>query len=267
MLKKIATSIGVTGTAVALLVGTASATIVTHSTLTTKQQATGQGSKRNYNIYTGTSGARWSKLQLNKVGAAYTPSFTVQSAYSAHGWIYPNIGAGAERGMRPPYTWSPVRARSMGSVNLRTTTTLQHRRSDSYNAGWDVWFETWADRSGNQQSYGGTEIMIWTAAVRNGRWIYYGPGRYLGRFRADGITWNVNASIATAHGHSWHRIYFTAVTPHTGFNGQLNPFVSKAVRVGYLSLSEYLTGAEFGFEINRGGAGLAVKSLSITGVR
>jgi hypothetical protein len=266
MLKKIAASVAPI-LAVIGFAGAAGATTVTHTTLTTNEQATGQGSTRNYNIYTGDSGARWSKLQLNKVGAAYTPSFQVLSANSAGGWIYPNIGAGAERGMRPPYTWNPVQAVSMGSVALHSTTTLQWHRTDSYNAGFDIWFEPTADRMGSQQSYGGTEIMIWTAAARGGRWIHNGPGTYLGRVKIDGVTWNVNASIASANGHSWHRIYFAAVTTRTGFTGSLNPFASKAASVGYLNLHWYLTGAEYGTEINKGGAGLAVTSFYVRGVR
>jgi hypothetical protein len=269
MLKKIATSIGVTGAAVALLAGTAFATTSTGiMTNTDHQQNTGQGSSKPYSIYTENGGKLSDSLQLTKVGAAYIPAFKVRWA-SSGGWIYPNIGAGAERGMRPPNTWYPVRigyaGRNAGNIWLHTKTTLQS--SGSYNAGYDIWFEPTADTTGARQSYGGAEIMIWNAAKRNGRWIYNGPGRYYGKVKLDGMTWNVNGSRVGSGSHSWMRIYFVATRPLSYFNGSFNPFMAKAGHLGYLKSQWYLSGLDYGFEIDKGGAGLAVTQHSVTGVR
>ena len=259
----------IAGASVILLAGTAGAVTTTYPTMTYRQQSTGQGLHgKLYNIYTENGGKLSDTLQLTKEGAAFIPAFKVLRA-SSGGWIYPNIGAGAERGMRPPNTWYPVRigydGRNAGSIWLHDKTILQS--GGSYNAGYDVWFEPSYDATGARQSYGGAEIMIWNAAKRSGRYIHNGPGHYYGRFSADGMTWNVNGSRVGSGSHSWMRLYFVATRPLSFFNGSFNPFMRHAGRMGYLKSSWYLTGLDYGFEIDRGGAGLAVTSHSVTGVR
>jgi hypothetical protein len=240
----------------------------TQCNLITREQATGQGSGRIYNIYTENGGYYSDVLRLYKSGAAFVPRFTVVSA-SSGSWIYPNIGQGAEHGMRPPNSWAPVQigynGRNAGNIWLNTHTYLT--RSGSWNAAWDIWFEPRYDYYGVNQSVGGTEIMIWNAAMRGGRWITNGPGYYYGTVWLDGNWWNVNASVVSQNGHSWKRIYFVATRPGSYFNGSFNPFMAKAGHLGYLSASEYLSGLDYGFEINSGGAGLAVNSMYVTGVR
>jgi hypothetical protein len=250
------------------LAANAATVTTTYPTMTYVQQHTGQGQQELYNIYTENGGKLSDTLQLTKVGAAFSPAIKVLRA-SSGGWIYPNISAGAERGMRPADTWYPVQigyaGRSAGNVWLRSATTLVG--SGSYNAAYDVWFEPVADTTGAQQSFGGAEIMIWNAAKRNGRWIYNGPGRYYGKFSADGMTWNVNGSRVGTGSHTWMRLYFVATRPLSFFNGSFSPFMQHAGQLGYLKQQWYLTGIDYGFEVDQGGTGLAVTNVSVTGVR
>lgn len=241
------------------------AATVTYPTMTYNEQATGQGSQRTYNIYTENGGRYYEKLQLTKVGAAFIPAFKVLYEDAGGGYIYPNISQGAERGMRAPYTWYPVKAYKMGEVYTSTQDTLNH--SGNYNADYDVWFEPTADTYGKYQSHGGTEIMIWLAAKRNGQYITRGPGTNFGTITLDGIAWHVNGSRTCLESNCWERIFFVAVHPRSSFTGRLNPFVSKTAQLHMLSLQEYLTGIDNGFEIINGGAGLAVTHFSVTGVK
>jgi hypothetical protein len=264
--------VGVVAAASLVIQGTlaanAATVTTTHPTMTYAQQHTGQGQQELYDIYTENGGKLSDTLQLTKVGAAFIPALKVLRA-SSGGWIYPNVGAGAERGMRPADTWYPVRigydGRSAGNVWLRSATTLVG--SGSYNAAYDVWFEPVADTTGARQSFGGAEVMIWNAAKRNGRWIYNGPGRYYGKFSADGMTWNVNGSRVGTGSHSWMRLYFVATRPLSFFNGSFSPFMTHAGQLGYLKQQWYLTGIDYGFEVDQGGTGLAVTNVSVTGVR
>lgn len=236
--------------------------------MTAREQVLGQGSGRVSSVYTENAGTLSDVLRLYKPGVAYASQFTVKAATTG-GWIYPNIGYGAERGMRPPYAWAPVRigynGNSAGYIWMKSGTSLTS--SGSWNACFDIWYEPHYDYTGAYQSVGGTEMMIWNEARRGGRIVYDGPGYYYGRVSLDGNTWNVNASVVSLNGHTWHRIYFVAVHPGTFFNGPLNPFMARAGRLGYLVSSEYLTGLDYGFEVNQGGPGLSVTRLSVTGVR
>ena len=254
---------------IGLLAGTAGATTTTHPTMTYRQQSTGQGLHgKLYNIYTENGGKLSDTLQLTKVGAAFVPAFKVLRA-SSGGWIYPNIGAGAERGMRPPNTWNPVQINGgQGKITTSVSTTLKWSNWN-WNAGYDIWLTTRYDLYGNTQCHGGTEIMIWTAASRNGHAITRGPGANKGSVLIDGILWNVNDGLVSNRScGTWHRIYYVAQHPRSGVsNMYVNPFLSDAWRRKMAGGSYYLSGIEYGFEIDKGGAGLSVNNFSVTGVR
>jgi hypothetical protein len=241
---------------------------VTHPVTAARSTYSHNGEHEYFGIYTETSGNIWSTLRLTESGNVYLPAFQVVQA-SQGGWVYPNIGQGAEHGMVPyeggRKTWYPVPAAHDGNpvVNLRTALT----RGGSWNAGFDVWFEPGYDAAGTHQGQGGTEVMVWTAAMRNGRWASRGPGTSYGVVYEDGIWWNVNGGYVCQHGDCWHRIYFAAQRPMADFHGSLNPFFGQAMHFHALAHAWWLTGLDYGFEINSGGGGLAVTSYLLNGVQ
>lgn len=240
------------------------ATAVSHPVSTARQMYSHNNEHQYFGIYTENGGPYSDRLRLTKRDNVYLPTFTVESA-SSGAWVFPNLGQGGERGMRPAHTWNPVPANRDGSpvAALRTTLT----RSGNWNAGFDIWFEPRYDPAGADTGYGGTEIMVWTAARRGSRWLTYGPGTYLGTITEDHVRWHVNAGWARHGKQLWHRIYFTSVTPRTDFKGSLNPFVGQAIRFHQLAHDWDLTAIDYGFEINSGGSGLGITSYLLSGVR
>lgn len=220
-----------------------------------------------YNIYTENGGAYYDTLRLTERNHVYEPRFTVLSASAPGRWVYPNIGQGAERGMRPYKTWNPVRVTRDGDPYASVDTALKWR--GNWNATFDIWTEPSADKYGNNQSSGGTEIEIWTAAARGGRALTHSTSGARARpAYIDGKWWNVTDGWTSLNGNHWRRIYFAAQQPVQQFSGALNPFIGSASRYGMLSKSDYLTGIDYGFEIyDHGGEGLGVNGYKLTGVK
>jgi hypothetical protein len=243
---------------------------VTHPLFSAKQRYAHDNSGQHYNIYTGNDPHHWTRLRLTRQGNIYLPRFTV-SALDVHGWNYPNIGQGANHGMVPATpelgrkTWYPVRANHDGDPYATLSDHLIW--SGNWQAGFDVWFEPRYDARGQRQQYGGTELMILTAVSRHGHAVNRGlPGYPKGSVYADGRWWNVSASVTGQGAKTWHRIYVAAQKPLTSFSGPLNPFFRVAEHFGMLNGNHYLTGLEYGFEINTGGIGMAVNSYNLHGV-
>jgi hypothetical protein len=78
------------------------------------------------------------------------------------------------------------------------------------------------------------------------------PGRVRGNERSPGITWLYTAYVALTPRDSVHGLY-------------LNPFLRNAQGHGRIKSSWWLTGADYGFEIGKGSAGLYVHDYSLTG--
>lgn len=250
----------IVATLMSVIGAVAHASTVSHPTFTGKEQyAHTANPKEYYNIYTENGGHYSESLKLTEAGNVYSPVFQVIKASGQ--WIYPNIGQGAERGMKPYNTWLPVPANHDGNPGTSVTTHLVWR--GDWNAGYDIWLEPRYDPYGTQEGKGGTEVMIWTAASRNGHAITRGPGYAYPSVFIDGIWWNVNASTG-----NWHRIYFVAQHPRNSFKGALNPFFAGAIHDHALAGSWELTGLDYGFEIDTpGNSGLAVTSYWLSGVR
>lgn len=249
--------------AIAMAASASASTTVSHPITTARATYSHNAEHEYFNIYTETGGAYSSALELTERDNVYLPAFTVERA-TTNG-VYPNLGQGAERGMRPDNSWTPVRANEDNLPYVHQLTT--HLTGGTYNAGFDVWFEPSKDTWGSHQGDGGTELMIWTAAHRPDGWALSGPGTYLGTVTIDGMRWNVNAGLASRGGDTWHRIYFAATHPITSFHGALNPFFGQAIKDRQLAHGWWLTGIDYGFEIDSTGVkGLAVTSYQLSGV-
>lgn len=263
----------ITGALSALIVAglAAPALAVTNGTGTvtsTKNEQYAHTSNPNeyYNIYTENGGVYSDTLSLTEQNYVFEPRFTVLKASAPGHWVYPNIGQGAERGMRPANTWSPTKVPEDGDPYVSVNTTIKW--PGSWNAGFDIWTEPTADTYGSNQSHGGTEVMIWTAAARSGReFRQAASGAKVRPVYIDGKWWNVTDGWTSLNGYRWRRIFFVAQKQVQKFSGRLNPFLGAAAAYGMLSPSDYLTGIEYGFEIyNGGGAGMSVNSYQLTGV-
>jgi len=111
----------------------------------------------------------------------------------------------------------------------------------------------------------GAEIMIWTDCHDVCfRW-------YNWHVTIDGISWGVR--VWTSHqsdpsgtGITWLYTAYVALTPRDSVHGlHLNPFLKNAEGHKRLMPSWWLTGADYGFEIGPGSAGLYVRDYSLTG--
>jgi hypothetical protein len=120
-------------------------------------------------------------------------------------------------------------------------------------AAYDIWFDTASSTSGQPN---GTEIMIWINE-QGGATPF---GGYVANVNIDGLNWNVYDGRQT----SWNVITYEATTGQTSTNLNLLPFFSDAVSRGQLQPSWWLLDVEYGFEIWRGGDGLAVDSFSVS---
>jgi Glycosyl hydrolase family 12 len=90
----------------------------------------------------------------------------------------------------------------------------------------------------------------------------------------DGRSWHVyewETPDGCPAGEYWRLVIFTAPQVTNGpvavHNLKLNDFFSYAIRSGWLRLDEYLLSIDLGWEMKGGGAGNAIDSYSLTGVK
>jgi hypothetical protein len=191
------------------------------------------------------------------------------------GWQYPNISSGWEwgrytcldgRSARPGHGSKcmryPVQVRKDG-FPYSTVSAWPHLSNG--NLSYDIWFSHTAKTPVLQNN--AAEVMIWLAL----------PGISLSNYniwyytKIDGQRWAVIHWVASNRttGTRWNYVAYLAVHQSSHFAGWLNPFFRDAERHGWLSPRDYLTGIDFGEEINRPstyGRGFAVKYYTLTGV-
>lgn len=192
-------------------------------------------------------------------------------------WQYPNISSGIEWGR---YTCNdgpsgypsargsrcmryPVRVDRDG---MPVTSASVHPNLSNGNVSYDIWLnrENVSPRRLGQPD--GAEIMIW---------ISYPGLRDEANARhvlIDGIGWDVMTWEARSQktGTSWRYVAYLARRQRDSvWRLWLNPFFRDAERAGEMSPSWYLTGIDFGAEINQTvrRAGFDVAYYSLTGVR
>jgi hypothetical protein len=118
---------------------------------------------------------------------------------------------------------------------------------------YDIWFNQ-SPSTGGQPN--GTEVMIWN----NHQGGVMPFGGYVGNVNIDGINWNVYDGRASV----WNVISYMATSGNNNVNLNLVPFFQDAISKGQLQSSWWLLDVEYGFEIWRGGNGLAVNSFSVS---
>ena len=186
------------------------------------------------------------------------PNFTVtRSAADTSGpenQAFPEILFGCAWHLCSTGSFLPREVRHLGrpvtSIRLHLT------RTGVWNAAYDIWIAK-ARRTGGQDH--GAEIMIWLATSGFGR-----PSAPV--VRIDGASWWLGHRVV-CHGilGCWNYIVFRRTTPAASARLWLAPFLARAQRIRQVSRRWYLTSVDFGFEIWRGGRGLAVTSYAVRG--
>jgi hypothetical protein len=166
---------------------------------------------------------------------------------------YPNIFLGCEYGVCSPHSRLPMRASRL--VRPVTSWRIRDRATGIWDAACDLWFTRHKETTGKAD---GAELMIWLGA----RAVAYSSRRVV---RIDGQSWYY-ASWHTRHdGGAWQYIQFRRVMPtERETNLRLAPFLRFAERHRAMSRRWWLESVEAGFEIWRGGTGLATRSFAVS---
>ena len=189
--------------------------------------------------------------------------FTISSSTADKSWAaYPDIGQGDQWGIRPPGSWLPYQPGADGNP-VASVVTNAVQNQGNHNATFDLWFNRTRDAWVGQNN--GAEIMIWTDC--HDVCFHW----YNWHVTIDGIKWGVR--VWTSHqsdpsgtGITWLYTAYVALTPRDSVHGlYLNPFLQNAEGHKRLMPSWWLTGADYGFEIGPGSAGLYVHDYSLTG--
>jgi hypothetical protein len=115
------------------------------------------------------------------------------------------------------------------------------------------------------------EVMVWLSHPGDLQ-----PGSPAGFYttRIDGRSWHVyewQTPDGCPAGEYWRLVIFMAPQVTNGavavHNLKLNDFFSYALRSGWLRLDEYLLSIDLGWEMKSGGAGNAIDSYSLSGVK
>jgi cellulose 1,4-beta-cellobiosidase len=145
-----------------------------------------------------------------------------------------------------------TRLTTPGTVTTSWDTT-QPGGSAAYDVAYDVWFNRTPTATGQPD---GTELMIWLN--------HHGPvqpfGSQVGTATIGGVSYQVWDGSQP-----WgDTVSYVMASPATSVRDlDLGALAADAVRRGYIRASWYLIDVEAGFELWRGGAGLATDSFSV----
>jgi hypothetical protein len=168
---------------------------------------------------------------------------------------YPSIYKGCHWGACTQDSGLPIRVSGIHAGTVTTSwSTTQPGGSNVYNVAYDIWFNQTPARGSTPD---GAELMIWL--------------NHTGHVHPAGFRVASDVSIG---GHSynvwlrnqgrWKLISYVMASGTTSVsNLDLQALVADAVSRGCIQSSWYLVGVEAGFEVWRGGVGLATNSFSV----
>ena len=188
-----------------------------------------------------------------------TASFTVTNssiANTMHGTPggYPFIYKGCHWGACTSSSGLPIRASRIRTGTVITSwSTTQLRGRNVYNVTYDNWFNQTPTTSGHPY---GAELMIWLN--------HHGNVNPAGSQIASDVSIGGHSYNVWLRQWRWNTISYEMTTGTTAVtNLDLQPLVADAVSRGYVARSWYLISVEAGFELWRGGTGLATNSFSV----
>lgn len=184
------------------------------------------------------------------------PDFTV-TASAAHSHrepaAFPYLFIGCSWGLCTPGSGLPARLRALGRPQS-TWRTSQHARG-SWDASYDIWFGRRPITTG--QATGG-ELMIWLDSHARPA-----PRRQARIVWADHARWYLDSWITTHGGRHWRLIQFRRVRPAWQVTRlDLTAFFRHLEKRKWIRPWYWLLNIEAGFEIWRGGTGLATNWFS-----
>jgi Glycosyl hydrolase family 12 len=251
-----ASGIAFAGTAAITVLGTASAHASTTRTLTGSQSApvaNGAATVQNN---------EWGSGEPESIATARNAGFTVvnsaiSNATNGAPGGYPSIYSGCHWGdcTRGGLAAHPVPVTALtrpGTVRTSWSTT-QPGGNNAYDVAYDLWFNQAPVTTGQPN---GAELMVWL----NSRGGVEPFGSRVGTADINGVSYQVWEGAQ-----SWgDTISYVMNNPTTSVkNLDVGGLAADAVRRGYVHTSWYLIDAEAGFELWRGGAGLATNSFSV----
>ena len=202
------------------------------------------------------SGAPQSITTNGNAGFAVTNS-SINDATNAAPGGYPSIYAGCHWGncTHGGLGAHPVQVTRLTIPGTVTTSwkTRQPGGSAAYDVAYDLWFNHTPAATGQPD---GAELMVWLN--------HHGPvqpfGSQVGTATIGGISYQVWEGAQP-----WgDTISYVMARPTTSVsNLDVGALAADAVRRGYIRTSWYLIDVEAGFELWRGGAGLATDSFSV----
>jgi Glycosyl hydrolase family 12 len=189
-----------------------------------------------------------------------TASFTVTNSSIANTTRgtpggYPFIYQGCHWGACTPDSGLPVKvSRIRTGAVITSWSTTQPRGKNVYNVTYDNWFNRASTTSGHPD---GAELMIWLN--------HHGPVHPAGFQIASDVSIGGHSYNVWLRQWRWNTISYAMTTGTTSVTDlDLRPLVADAVSRGYISRSWYLLSVEAGFELWRGGTGLATNSFSVS---
>jgi cellulose 1,4-beta-cellobiosidase len=164
---------------------------------------------------------------------------------------YPSIYRGCHWTVCTQRSGLPLKVSALRSART-TWVTVQPQRG-AYDVAYDLWTNTRPTAAGQPD---GSEIMIWLAS-RGGVQPF---GKQVATVKLAGTRWEV----WTGRQSSWNIVSYRRVVPTTTLrNVDLKAFVDDSVRRDVTKRSWYLIDGEAGFEIWRGGVGLATTRFAL----
>jgi Glycosyl hydrolase family 12 len=171
---------------------------------------------------------------------------------------YPFIYKGCHWGACTHGSGLPIQVSGIHPGTVVTSwSTTQPRGSSVYNVAYDIWFNQAPTTAGQPD---GAELMIWLN--------HHGHVHPAGSLVASNVSIGGHDYHVWFRQRGWNTITYTMTTGATSVSHlDLRALVADAVSRGYIASSWYLIGVEAGFELWRGGTGLATNSfwVNVTG--
>jgi cellulose 1,4-beta-cellobiosidase len=186
-------------------------------------------------------------------GFAVANSSIANSTYSAPGG-YAAIYKGCHWGACTPRSGFPIQVSNIRPGKVTTSwSTSQPGGSNDYDVAYDIWFNQSPTATGQPN---GTELMIWLN--------HHGHVQPFGAKVASKVSIGGRGYNVWFGKQGWNTVSYTMTSGTTSVsNLDLQPLIADAINRGYISPSWYLLDVEAGFEMWKGGAGLATNSFSV----
>jgi hypothetical protein len=168
---------------------------------------------------------------------------------------YPSIYQGCHWGACTSNSGLPIQVSALHTGTVTSDwSTSQPGGGNAYDVAYDIWFNQTPTTNGQPN---GAELMIWL--------------NHNGRVRPFGSQVASNVSIG-GRGYNvwfgnqgWNTISYTMTSPATSVsNLDIGQLAADAVSRGYIQPDWYLVDVEAGFELWRGGSGLATNAFSVS---